>query len=195
MNQNTIEPAKEIQIRGMVCDRCILVIKSGIEKLGFNIKHISLGKVSFSHGLNKVDQLKLGATLSTLGFEMITSKHDKLVSQVKSLIDEVLNSKFSYDSKIKFTTFLSEHLHLNYDSISKIFSESEGITLERYFIIKRLDKVKDMLVNSNQSITEIAYSTGFSSVNHLSRQFKEFKGLPPSYFKQVGLDVREAAKL
>lgn len=91
----------------------------------------------------------------------------------------------SAKQKIKFSTLLSETLHLNYDSISETFSLLEGITLEKYIITKRIEKVKELLVYSNKSLTEISHMLGYSSINHLSRQFKELTGLPPSYYRQV----------
>lgn len=177
--------ASEILIRGMVCERCIAVIKEGISNLGHEVSKISLGKVSLNTEINKDELSKIEMLLRENGFELISKKQVRIVNQVKAVINEVFSENVRYDSQLRFSTLLSERLHLNYDSISELFSELEGITLEKYIIIRRLEKVKELVVYTDFSLTEIAYMTGFSSINHLSRQFKELTGLSPSHFKAV----------
>lgn len=177
--------ASEISIRGMVCERCIAVIKEGITNLGHEISKISLGKLSLTEELNNEESNKIESFLQSNGFELISKRQARIVNQAKELIDEVFRENVRYDSKLRFSALLSERLHLNYDSISETFSALEGITLEKYIIAKRLEKVKELLVYTEFSLTEIAYITGFSSINHLSRQFKELTGLSPTHFKTV----------
>ena len=177
--------ASEILIRGMVCERCIAVIKEGITKLGHEVSKISLGKLSLNTEVSKDDLSKIETFLRENGFELISKKQVRIVDQAKALIDEVFSENVRYDSQLRFSSLLSEKLHLNYDSISELFSELEGITLEKYMITKRLEKVKELLVYTDFSLAHIAYITGFSSINHLSRQFKELTGLSPSHFKVV----------
>ena len=177
--------ASEILIKGMVCERCIAVIKEGITKLGHEVSKISLGKLSMNTEVSKDELNKIEAFLRENGFELISKKQVRIVDQAKAIIDEVFSENVRYDSQLRFSTLLSEKLHLNYDSISELFSKLEGITLEKYIITKRLQKVKELLVYTDFSLTEIAYVTGFSSINHLSRQFKELTGLSPSHFKAV----------
>ena len=177
--------ASEILIKGMVCERCIAVIKEGITNLGHEVSRISLGKLSLNTDLSKDELSKIETFLRDNGFELISKKKVRIVDQAKALINEVFSENVRYDSQLRFSSLLSERLHLNYDSISELFSELEGITLEKYIITKRLEKVKELLVYTKFSLTEIAYITGFSSINHLSRQFKELTGLSPSHFKAV----------
>ena len=177
--------ASEILIKGMVCERCIAVIKEGITNLGHEVSRISLGKLSLNTDLSKDELSKIETFLRDNGFELISKKKVRIVDQAKALINEVFSENVRYDSQLRFSSLLSEKLHLNYDSISELFSELEGITLEKYIITKRLEKVKELLVYTKFSLTEIAYITGFSSINHLSRQFKELTGLSPSHFKAV----------
>lgn len=177
--------ASEILIRGMVCERCMAVIKEGITNLGHEVSRISLGKLSLNTDLSKDELSKIETFLRENGFELISKKKVRIVDQAKALINEVFSENVRYDSRLRFSSLLSERLHLNYDSISELFSELEGITLEKYIITKRLEKVKELLVYTKFSLTEIAYITGFSSINHLSRQFKELTGLSPSHFKAV----------
>lgn len=185
MTQQITRMVSEILIKGMVCERCIAVIKGGITKLGHEITRISLGKLSLNTEVNKDQLSKIETLLRENGFELISKKQVRIVDQAKALIHEVFSENVRYDSQLRFSTLLSERLHLNYDSISELFSELEGITLEKYIITKRLEKVKELLVYTDFSFTEIAYITGFSSISHLSRQFKELTGLSPSHFKAV----------
>ena len=177
--------ASELLIKGMVCERCIAVIKEGITKLGHQVSKISLGKLTLNTELSKDGLDKIEVFLRENGFELISKKQVRIVNQAKSIIDEVFSENVRYDCQLRFSSLLSERLYLNYDSISELFSELEGITLEKYIITKRLEKVKELLVYTDFSLTEIAYITGFSSINHLSRQFKELTGLSPSHFKAV----------
>jgi AraC-like DNA-binding protein len=185
--------ASDISIKGMVCERCVSVIKDGITDLGYEIDKVSLGKLSLKSELNRDDFHRIEHFLTDNGFEMISNKQVRIVNQVKQIIGEVFGENLKYDSKLKFSALLSESLHLNYDSISELFTELEGITLEKYIITKRLEKVKELLVYTEFTLTEIAYITGFSSINHLSRQFKELTGFSPSHFKSVRADKQKLA--
>lgn len=185
--------ASEILIRGMVCDRCISVIKEGITTLGYHVNNISLGKLSLLDEVSKEGYEQIESFLDENGFEMISNRQMRIVNQAKDLINEVFAENVRYDSKLRFSSLLSETLHMNYDSISELFTELEGVTLEKYIITKRLEKVKELLVYTEFTLTEIAYITGFSSINHLSRQFKELTGLSPSHFKDVRASKQKLA--
>ncbi|NOS92646.1 MAG: helix-turn-helix transcriptional regulator [Cyclobacteriaceae bacterium] len=186
--------AKELLIRGMVCDRCISVIKQGLEDIGLPINRISLGRVLFNQSLSEQDKTSVSAFLSDSGFEIVTDRQQKIINHVKKSVDDFFNQNSQYDTRVKFSGLLAETLHMNYDTISQIFSETEGLSLQQYIIAKRLEKVKELLVYTDFTLTEIAYVTGFSSINHLSRQFKEQTGLTPSYFKSIRGEKREAIK-
>ena len=174
----------------MVCERCIAVIKKGITDLGFELAAISLGKLSLHAELNKADFAKVKTLLSENGFELISNRRIRIVNHVKELIDDVFRENIKYDSQLRFSTLLSEKLNLNYDSISEVFTQIEGTTLEKYIIARRLEKVKELLVYTDFRLTEIAYVTGFSSINHLSSQFKELTGFSPSHFKAIKTNKR-----
>ncbi len=180
-----MDQVTDILIKGMVCDRCVSVIKNGIEQMGFAVKNISLGKVSLDKPLADEEITRINSFLIDNGFEWLENRHQKMIDHVKKIIADVFSQDVKYDLKLKFSTLLAESLHMNYDSISELFSASEGITLERYIITRRIEKVKELLVYTDFTLTDIAYITGFSSVNHLSRQFKEFSGLTPSHFKKI----------
>lgn len=177
--------ASEILIKGMVCERCVSVIKDGITNLGFGIAKISLGKLCLKTDIDKKGYNQIEQFLGENGFELISNRQVRIVNHAKELINEVFGQNIKYDSKLKFSSLISETLHMNYDSISELFTQIEGITLEKYIITKRLEKVKELLVYTELTLTEIAYITGFSSINHLSRQFKELTGFSPTHFKSI----------
>lgn len=181
----------EILIKGMVCDRCISVIREGITNLGYEVDKVSLGKLILKSRIENEDINQVEYFLAENGFEMISNRQIRIVNQAKELINDVFGQNVKYDAKLKFSSLLSDSLHMNYDSISELFTELEGITLEKYIITKRLEKVKELLVYTEFTLTEIAYITGFSSINHLSRQFKELTGLSPSHFKEVSASKKK----
>ena len=183
--------ASDILIKGMVCERCISVIKEGIAKLGHTITKISLGKVSVKEDLTRTDYDNISIFLADSGFETVSNRQIRVVAQTKALINEVFGENVKNDAKLKFSVLLSDKLHMNYDSISELFRELEGVTLEKYIIGKRLEKVKELLVYTDFTLTEIAYVTGFSSINHLSRQFKELTGFSPSHFKAIRVEKKK----
>lgn len=185
--------ASEILIKGMVCERCVSVIKEGITDLGFEISKISLGKVSLKDDVDKEGYNKIEHFLNENGFELISNRQVRIVTQAKGLVNEVFSQNIRYDAKLKFSSLISETLNMNYDSISELFTQIEGVTLEKYIITKRLEKVKELLVYTEFTLTEIAYVTGFSSINHLSRQFKELTGFSPSHFKSVRSEKKKLA--
>src|SRR5688572_9363066 len=185
--------ASEILIKGMVCERCVSVIKEGITNLGVEIAKISLGKLSLKSDIDKEVYNNIEQFLTENGFELISNRQVRIVTHAKELINEVFGQNIKYDSKLKFSSLISETLHMNYDSISELFRQIEGITLEKYIITKRLEKVKELLVYTEFTLTEIAYITGFSSINHLSRQFKELTGFSPSHFKSIRSDKKKIA--
>jgi AraC family transcriptional regulator len=185
--------ATKILIKGMVCERCVSVIKDGITVLGFEVSNVSLGKLIFKNQPDQEGLSKIASFLAENGFELISNRQLRVVNEVKNIINEVFGVNLKYDARLKFSTLLSESLHMNYDSISELFTETEGVTLEKYIITKRLEKVKELLVYTEFTLTEIAYITGFSSINHLSRQFKELTGLSPSHFKSVRASKQKLA--
>ena len=177
----------EILIKGMVCERCVSVIREGIVELGYGISKISLGKVSLTAQVQGEAYDKIALFLQESGFELISRREVRVVKQAKELINDVFAENVKYDTKLKFSVLLSEKLGMSYDSISQMFTQIEGTTLERYIINQRLEKVKELLVYTEFTLTEIAHVTGFSSINHLSRQFKELTGLTPSHFRSIQL--------
>lgn len=185
IKESTMERSNDIFIKGMVCGRCISLIRHGIIEMGYQIDKVSLGKVSLISHIGSEDRVRIEQFLSLSGFEVISDRYSRLIKKVKEIIQEVFNENVKYERKLRFSALLSELLHMSYDSISETFSKYEGETLEQYIINRRLDKVKELLMYTEFTLTEIAYLTGFSSLTHLSRQFKEHNGLSPSHFKSL----------
>lgn len=181
-------------IKGMVCDRCVNFIKQGTATLGLDISTVSLGKVVFRSPLSADDQVKLVNFLIDHGFEPMSDRHTRLVKKVKQLV-EVYVLESSPNSKVKFSVMLAETLNMNYDSVSEIFSASERITIEKYIINKRIEKVIELLIYTNKTLTEISHAMGYSSINHLSSQFKQMKGFTPSYYRKVNKQRHETGNL
>ena len=173
----------------MVCNRCILVVKSELEKVGLHAVNVSLGEVVLlEKKLTSEQTRQLKHSLSALGFELIDDRKSKLIEQMKNTIVDLVH--YSEPTEKKHSVYISEKLHHDYSYLSKLFSEVEGLTIEQYIIRQKIERVKELLVYDELSLSEIAYRLGYSSVAHLSAQFKKVTGLTPSYYKQKGFQNR-----
>jgi len=175
----------------MVCDRCILVVRQQLDSMGISYTNIQLGKVDVSQPLND-DQLSgLRQQLQALGFELLDDPKAAIITQVKGAIIRLIHSQELQDSNKKISVLLAEKLGMDYHAISTLFSSIEGVTIERYVILQRIERVKELLIYDEGSLNDIADTLGYSSVQHLSQQFKKITGLTPSQFKQMGEDRRK----
>jgi len=175
-----------LYIKNMVCARCRMAVKAELEKLLLHPVTIALGEVTIEEeALNKDQLAGLSAALQTIGFELIDDKRSKLIEQVKTYIIHSVHHNEEQPNK-NYSQLLSQHLHHDYSYISGLFSEVEGITIEKYIINQKIEKVKELITYDQLSLSEIAYQLGYSSVAHLSGQFKKVTGLTPSHFKQAG---------
>jgi AraC-like DNA-binding protein len=129
--------------------------------------------------------------LNKVGFELIEKRVNKIVEKIKKLVLEYIG-KYADDERLKLSSFITGHIHYDYSYLSDLFSSIEGTTIEQFFIVQRIEKVKELIVYDERSLTEIAYETGFSSVHHLSAQFKKVTGLTPSHFKKIGAEKRKS---
>jgi AraC family transcriptional regulator len=180
-----MQQQQKIYIKGMVCQRCIATIKSQLEELGLRPEAITLGEIIFSATGNNLDTLLLDHKLKPLGFTLLEDKKEKLVKETKGLIAEVYGGNFDFPTRFRFSKLAARRLQKDYDIISAAFSAIENTTLEKYIIDFRIEKVKEFLVYTPQTLGDISFRLGFSSVAHLSRQFKEITGINPSYFKSI----------
>jgi AraC family transcriptional regulator len=181
-----------LRIKNMVCQRCKMVVESELKKLKFHPITISLGEVVIEEKSLTTDQRhQLNNALNTVGFELIDDKRSKLIEQIKTFIIETIHHKKEKPQK-NFSKLLSQHLHHDYSYLSKLFSEVEGITIEQYILNQKIEKVKELLLYDELSLSEIAFQLGYSSTAHLSAQFKKLTGFTPSLFKQMGVQSRKA---
>lgn len=179
-----------IFIKNMVCDRCIMVVQNELEKLGLDAKNIKLGEVILSKEITSLEKENLSKTLEPLGFEIIDDKKSRIIEKIKNTIIDLVHHQDS-DVKINLSDVLSDKLHHDYNYLSNLFSEVEGTTIEKYFIAQKVEKVKELLVYDELSLSEIANRLNYSSVAYLSNQFKKVTGLTPSHFKQIKEDKRK----
>lgn len=168
----------------MVCNRCIMAVENELEKLGHQPLNITLGEVLLNKELTDSEKEILSLHLQNLGFEMIDDKKSRLIGQIKSSIIEIVHHQNS-DLKSNLSDYLSSRLHHDYTYLSNLFSETEGTTIEKYFIAQKIEKVKELLVYDELSLSEIAAKMNYSSVAYLSNQFKKVTGLTPTYFKNI----------
>ncbi len=168
----------------MVCSRCKMVVKDELIKFGLHPSAVELGEVIVKEDLNETQKKNLNSTLLSFGFELIDDKKSRIIEKIKNAIVELVHY-----SEEQLPTKLSEHisqqLHHDYNYLSNLFSEVEGTTIERYFITQRIERVKELLAYDELSLSEIAVKMNYSSVAHLSRQFKQVTGFTPSGFKQL----------
>ncbi|TCD11752.1 AraC family transcriptional regulator [Pedobacter frigidisoli] len=179
-----------LHIKNMVCNRCKMVVKAELEKLGFNPISVELGEVSLAENISANDKLKIADKLNQFGFELLEDRKTQIAEQVKtSIINLVHYTKEPL--KINLSLYLSEKTNLEYTQLSAVFSEVEHQTIEKYFIAQKIEKTKEMLTYGELTLSEIAYQLNYSSVAHLSAQFKKVTGSTPSVFKLENLERRK----
>lgn len=174
----------------MVCDRCILSVKGILHKHNIPFENITLGEIEVTRKPSVTDLGKLEASLNKVGFELIESRVNKIVDDIKQRVLEY--QALGMDSQeIKLSDFIIKKIPYDYSYLSDLFSSIEGKTIEQFFILQRIEKVKELIVYDQLSLTEISYQTGFSSVHHLSSQFKKMTGLSPTHFRNVAENKRK----
>ena len=178
----------------MVCVRCKMAVQVVLEQLGIDYQQIEIGKVTLSKALGPEQQKNLNEALKYYELELMDNKKTILVERIKTLIAEMFHSPDA-EIQIKLTHYLSKRLEYEYTYLSNIFSEVEKTTIERFYISTRVQRVKELLVYEGLSIKEISYQLNYSSVSHLSLQFKKVTGQTPSEFrKQFLSNSREKSR-
>jgi len=173
----------------MVCERCIYVLSEELPKLGLKISDIRLGEVI----LKETDKITIEvqvirAMLQKNGFDLLYYKNQRIIDQIKSAVEKGIHEQLETGEPVKFSKLISNELHKDYDSLSSLFSSLEGHTLEKFIISKKIEKVKEFLVYTDQSLSDIAYALGYSSPAYLSNQIKKYTGLTSSYYKRKRRD-------
>lgn len=168
----------------MVCIRCKMVVKDELTKLGLQYTTVELGEVEIPGNISDEQHDQFKVALLKSGLELMDDKKSVLIQQIKNVIVELVH--YSEEPlSINFSDFLSQRLHHDYTYLANLFSEVQGTTIEKFIISHKIERVKELLVYNELTLTEIAYLMHYSSVAHLSTQFKKVTGLTPSHFKQL----------
>src|SRR5690242_2812352 len=171
-------------IKNMVCIRCKMIVKDELSKLGLHYTRVELGEVEIIENVTVAQNDQMKVALQKWGLELMDDKKSMLIEKIKRVIIELIHYS---DEQLKnnFSNYLSEKLKYDYTYLSNLFSEVEGTTIEHFMITHKIERVKELLVYDEISLTEIAWKLHYSSVAHLSNQFKKITGLTPTYFKQL----------
>ena len=175
----------------MVCIRCKMVVKSELEKLGLQYNIVELGEADIREDISKEQLDRLRVALRKTGLELVDDKKSMLVEKIKAVIIELVHYN-EEQIKVNLSDYLSEKLNHDYTYLANLFSEIKGTTIEHFYLSHKIEKVKELLVYNELNLTEIALKLHYSSVGHLSNQFKKITGLTPSHFKHLKHKRRNA---
>ena len=184
----------KLYIKNMVCNRCVLVVKQELEKMKLQASHVGMGEVELSKQPTEKQLKVFDARLQELGFELLDDQKQRQIERIKSLLIKKVQSGDIGDH-FSISSLLSKELNKDYSSISRLFSEVEDITIEQFFILQKIEKVKELLIYREMNLNEISYQLGYSSAAHLSAQFKKVTGLSPREFKNIGGNRRSLDQL
>ncbi|WP_129715000.1 AraC family transcriptional regulator [Pedobacter sp. SYP-B3415] len=171
-------------IKNMVCDRCKMAVEAIFDDLGYPAAQTQLGEVETSAPLAADAKQQLESRLKNLGFELISDKTSRTIEEIKTLIIDLVHTHHG-DLKMNLSDYLAARTGRDYHTLSALFSTVEGTTIEKFYIAHKIEKVKELLVYDELSLSEIAHRLNYSSVAHLSSQFKKITGLTPSHFKEI----------
>jgi len=175
-----------LYIKNMVCNRCVMTVEQLLNKIGLPYSAIGLGEVHLVRAPSATELTALKEGLQQVGFELLDDSRKQLIEKIKTLVIRYIHQGVDADRQYNFSHILSSELHKDYSYLSHLFSEVEGLTIEKYIINQKIEKAKELLAYDQMSLGEIAFELGYSSVAHLSAQFKKVTGLTPSYFKKIG---------
>ena len=178
----------------MVCTRCKMAVKAALESLNIDFKSLELGEVETSWDVSPEQLKQLDIYLKKSGLELIENRKNILVEKIKTTIIELVHYS-DEQMKVNLSDFLSQKLNYDYTYLSNLFSEVQGISIEKFFITHKVERVKELLIYNEYNIKEISFMTRYSSVAHLSNQFKKVTGIAPSQFKHLQHKNRHALEL
>jgi AraC-like DNA-binding protein len=175
----------KLYIKNMVCLRCKMAVKSELDKLGLHFIVVDLGEAEIMEEITPQQILMLDSGLKKTGLELMDDKKSILVEKIKTTIIELVHFNNDIQIKVNLSDYLSEKLNHDYTYLANLFSEVKGTTIENFYLSNKIEKVKELLVYDELNLTEIAFKMHYSSVAHLSNQFKKMTGLTPSHFKHL----------
>ena len=172
----------QLRIKNMVCDRCKMAVEQVLKDVGLTPERIDLGEVWVSDVPTEAQLAQLKTRLEALGFELLDDQRQQMIERMKTAIIALVHHHQG-NKTLNLSVYLSQLLHRDYSALSKLFSEVTGLTIERYFIMQRIERVKELIRYDELTLTEIAYQMNYSSVAHLSSQFRSVTGLTPTQFR------------
>ncbi len=173
-----------IYIKYMVSLRCKMVVKQELQKLGLHYVNVDLGTVEILENITSLQKEQLHRNLKAFGLELLDDKKKIIIEKIKSVIIEMVHYSDELP-KVNYSEYISEKLGYDYTYLANTFSEVKGITIQHFIILNKIEKVKELLLYDELNLTEISYKLHYSSVSHLSNQFKKITGLTPSYYKKL----------
>lgn len=174
----------KIYIKYMVSNRCKMAVKEELKKLGLHYIVVDLGEVELMEDLSSEQSAQLNVGLQNSGLELMDDKKAILIEKIKTAIIEMVHYSTEL-IKVNFSDYLSDKLHQDYKQLAKLFSEVQGTTIEHYLIAQKVERIKELIIYDEINMTEIAYLMNYSSVAHLSNQFKKATGLSPMHYKKL----------
>ncbi|WP_228236187.1 helix-turn-helix domain-containing protein [Allomuricauda sp. M10] len=169
-----------IKVKNMVCDRCKSVLKNEFQKAGIVVEQMDLGEIQFANNMaNQRERIR--EILNQNGFEWIANLNESIIADIKKYLIEAIEKDLSQN----LSTYLSEKMNKEYSVLSKMFSAKEGLTIEKYFILLKMEKVKEEIQMDNKTFSEIAYDLNYKSSSHLAKQFKTITGMSMSEYRNV----------
>jgi AraC family transcriptional regulator len=175
----------------MVCNRCIMVVRQEFEKAGLKPDAVKMGEVELPEKPSSVQLEKITTTLQQLGFEILDDQKQKLIEKIRTLLIDKIQSG-EIEEHFILSDFIGKTFNKDYSQISRLFSEVEGVTIEQFFIHQKIEKVKELIAYNELTLSEIAWKLGYSSVAHLSAQFKKVTGFTPSQIKKHPINNRKS---
>ena len=176
----------ELYIKNMVCSRCVMVVQSELVKLGLEPTDVQMGVVRLKDDfIEDVKRDELDRKLKEFGFELLDNSKTRVIDQIKNLIIDKVHRSESLEKKVNWSKLISDHLFHEYNYLSTLFSGVEGVTIEQYIIRQKIERVKELLFYDELNLGEISNTMGYSSIAHLSAQFKKITGQTPSQFKNT----------
>jgi len=170
----------------MVCPRCIRVVREELTRLGLDVRNVVLGEVEVSGTIPKPTMARIRDVLSANGFDLIEDRRVKIIEQVKhAVLKLVQTDQEQHPIRIRDSEFIARETGMDYHQLTQLFSAVESITIEQFTILQRIERVKELLRYGEMSLGEIAYRMGYSSVAHVSNQFKKVTGMTPSGFRKM----------